>query len=142
MSNTQTPLPWPTAPTAPPPVSSTSQPVSPAPPNYLPYCIVGVLIGLIPLAIIAIYNASRVNVAWQSGDVLIHQKATRYASRARLWAIITLGTGAVLWALGLALVIYNMVTGSAPANAVTFMAIIWLMSVGSLVMLLLQPKPQ
>lgn len=66
---------------APPPPSASEGTM---PPSYLALAIVGLVLGCLPLAIVALIYSTKVERTWLSGD---HELAERYSRDARNWSI-------------------------------------------------------
>lgn len=59
--------------------------------------IISFFTGLVPLAVVAVYYASRVKLAWDTGDAFSRQEAVKYSRRARNWAVANLVIAVVMW---------------------------------------------
>ena len=86
--------------TPPPPVGSQPQPPvgSQPPPNYLVWGILATLFCCLPGGIISIIFATQVNSKYAAGDFAGAQDASK---KAKLFVIISVGIGLLIWIVGL-----------------------------------------
>ena len=86
----------------------------PPPDNYLAWGIAATILCCLPLGIVSIVNSARVAKLWALGA---QDGARAAASAARRWAVIAVVAGLVLYALGIALVVFVLGTfDDAPAS--------------------------
>lgn len=86
------------------PPSDADSPTARQPPNYLILAIIGFLTGLVPMAIVAIYHATRVTPAWNQNNPLSRQDAYTHSRKARNWSIATIIIAVILWTIAIYLI--------------------------------------
>lgn len=102
----------PVAPPPPPPTwgaYGAPRPTGPKPDNYLVWSILATLFCCLPLGIVAIVHAAKVDSAWSAGDCAGAVDASNKAKQFATWAAIGGAVVAVLYAL-----LFVMVAGSEP----------------------------
>lgn len=85
--------------------TSTQQEKPQKPENYLPWTIVATLLCCIPIGIVAIMYANRVDSTWNNGK---YAEAEDFSKKAKMWLWIAVGTGAVSYMF---LFIINIILG-------------------------------
>lgn len=81
---------------------------TPPPSNYLGGAIATTLLCCLPVGILAIVYAAKVDVLWYTGN---QQAAIEASSKARMWMIVALIIGLIFWSIYIVLCIVEMVAG-------------------------------
>lgn len=77
-------------------MASTQQEKLQKPENYLPYAIAATLLCCIPIGVVAIIHANKVDTAWNMGK---YDEAEELSKKAKMWLWITVGVGAIGYAI-------------------------------------------
>ena len=76
--------------------TSTQQENRQKPENYLPWAIAATLLCCLPIGIVAIMYANRVDSTWNNGK---YEEAEELSKKAKMWLWITVGVGAIGYAI-------------------------------------------
>lgn len=74
------------------------------PPTYLLLAIIGLLIGMVPLALAALIYSVSVKKVWKAG---YYSEALQNSKRAKIWGIVTIVTGVILWTIAVIAIVSN-----------------------------------
>lgn len=72
-------------------------PASVPPPSYKVLAWASAAVGMVPMALVALYHAYCVRPAWEEGYPITQSEALKHSRKAKHWAIATLVVGAALW---------------------------------------------
>jgi len=78
-------------------MSDPTAPTEAPPPTYLALAIIGFLVGIVPMAAVAVYHALQVKSNWNVGGFFDRQAALKHSWKARGWGIATLIVAVAIW---------------------------------------------